>query len=424
MSFSFIHAADIHLDSPLRGLERYEGAPVEEIRNATREAFNNLIDLAIEKKAAFVIIAGDLYDGDWKDYNTGLFFIKQMVRLQKENIKVFLLRGNHDAASVITKELKLPDNCFEFSVNKPETYCLEELSVAIHGQGFPYKAVKENIVKQYPDKKEGYLNIGVLHTSATGREGHETYAPCSVDDLKEKGYDYWALGHVHQREMLHEKDPVILFPGNIQGRHIRERGEKGCSIVEVENGAIQSVSHHPLDVLRWELCEINIDGMETIDEVMDGVRDALGEMYKKSDGRLLAARLRLHGKTKLHQELVTHKEHYMNNFRSAAIEMGAGDIWIEKVIMDTSYGSVDEQAINDHAPVSFIMDYIDQMMEDDEEMEELLGHFQDIKQALPYHVVQEEEGFDFSDPSFIKNRIEDVKALILYHLTEKGAGNE
>lgn len=121
---------------------------------------------------------------------TGLFFISQMSRLQKENIKVFLIRGNHDAANLITKELKLPENVIEFSVDKPETFTIEELQVALHGQGFASRAVTENIAKAYPSKMEGYVNIGLLHTSATGREGHESYAPCSLDDLKEKGYNY------------------------------------------------------------------------------------------------------------------------------------------------------------------------------------------------------------------------------------------
>lgn len=134
MSFSFIHAADIHLDSPLAGLEQYEGAPVEKIRGATREAFKNLVDTAIERQVHFLIIAGDLYDGNWKDYNTGLFFTSQMVRLQKEGIPVFLIRGNHDAANLMTKSLKLPANVHEFPVKAPETVTLDALGVAFTGR--------------------------------------------------------------------------------------------------------------------------------------------------------------------------------------------------------------------------------------------------------------------------------------------------
>ena len=108
--FKFIHAADIHLDSPLRGLDKYEGAPVESIRGATRRAFANLVSLSISEHVDFVILAGDIYDGDWKDYNTGLFFVKELSRLEEAGIPVVLLYGNHDAQSRITKSLTLPEN--------------------------------------------------------------------------------------------------------------------------------------------------------------------------------------------------------------------------------------------------------------------------------------------------------------------------
>ena len=128
----FVHAADIHLDSPLRGLERYPDAPVEEARNATRQAFENLVELAIGEDVAFVLLAGDLYDGDWRDYNTGLFFVGQMNRLRRAGIQVHLVSGNHDAASQITKHLRLPDNVVHYDHRRPETYVRGDLGVAIH----------------------------------------------------------------------------------------------------------------------------------------------------------------------------------------------------------------------------------------------------------------------------------------------------
>ncbi len=132
----FIHAADLHLDSPLRGLDGYEGAPVEEIRGATRKALENLVDLAIAQSVDFLLIAGDIYDGDWRDYNTGLFFLAQMSRLREPGVRVFFIRGNHDASSQITRQLNLPDHVREFSTRKPETITLDDLGVAILGQGF------------------------------------------------------------------------------------------------------------------------------------------------------------------------------------------------------------------------------------------------------------------------------------------------
>jgi len=176
----FIHTADIHLDSPLKGLEAHEDAPVDEIRGATRRAFDNLIELAIEEEVDFVLIAGDLYDGDWKDYNTGLFFVDRMGKLDRAGIRVFIILGNHDAASRITKTMPLPDNVTLLSTRKPQTVLIDDLGVAIHGQSYRSRAVTENLVAQYPRKDPDYFNIGLLHTALTGRPGHEPYAPCTV----------------------------------------------------------------------------------------------------------------------------------------------------------------------------------------------------------------------------------------------------
>jgi DNA repair protein SbcD/Mre11 len=416
MSFSFIHAADIHLDSPLTGLEQYEGAPVDKIRSATRDAFENLVETAIEKQVSFIIIAGDLYDGDWKDYNTGLFFANQMVRLQKEKIKVFLIRGNHDAASLISKELKLPDNVIEFPTNQAETYVFEEIGVAIHGQGFASRSVEENLAKNYPRRKDGYLNIGILHTSATGREGHENYAPCSMDDLKEKGYDYWALGHIHLRELLHPHDPVILVPGNIQGRHIKETGDKGCTLVMVEDGAIISLSHLSLDVLRWELCEVDASNAENLDEVLEESRKVLMDQYEGASGRFLAVRFIITGITKVHQELIVKKDYLINNIRSIALEVGLGDIWVEKVKIETSRKLNIDELKEQHTPIGIILDFIKESANNEDLQMSLLAEFQDLQLSLPYEL-RNGEGFDFTDPNFIQSRLLDVEDLILYYLT-------
>jgi DNA repair protein SbcD/Mre11 len=191
-SFRFIHTGDIHLDSPLKGLAGQQGSAAERIRTATRTAFENLISLAIEDEVDFVIIAGDLYDGDWRDYQTGLFFVKQMGRLSQAKIPVFLLHGNHDAESQITRKLTLPTNVSVFSARKAETFRLEHLDVALHGQSFRQRDITDNLVPAYPPPVAGCFNIGVLHTGLGGMPGHANYAPCAIEDLTNKGYEYWA----------------------------------------------------------------------------------------------------------------------------------------------------------------------------------------------------------------------------------------
>jgi DNA repair exonuclease SbcCD nuclease subunit len=178
--FKFLHAADIHLDSPLRGLSSYESAPIETIRDACRRAFSNLIDLAIEEKVSFVLLAGDLYDGDWKDYSTGIYLSYQMGRLGQHNIPVYTVAGNHDAANRMTKALNSPANMTILSSRKVETIRIDDLAVAIHGRSFGTQHVDENLTVGFGPGEKGMFNIGLLHTSLNGREGHAVYAPCSV----------------------------------------------------------------------------------------------------------------------------------------------------------------------------------------------------------------------------------------------------
>ena len=198
----FLHAADIHLDSPMTGLSAYPGAPVEELRTATRRAFTRLVDCAIEERVDFMVIAGDLYDGTWKDFNTGLFFAAQMGRLRGAAIRAVILHGNHDAESGITRTLQLPDNVRVLDARAPETVRLDGLRVAIHGQGFRERDVRENLAANYPDPVPNWFNIGLLHTALAGHDAHAPYAPCSLDQLQAKGYQYWALGHVHEYKEL------------------------------------------------------------------------------------------------------------------------------------------------------------------------------------------------------------------------------
>ena len=409
MDFTFIHAADIHLDSPLKGLSRYDGAPVGRLRSATREAFTNLIDLAINRQVNFVIIAGDLYDGDWKDYNTGLFFASEMARLEKHEIPVFMIKGNHDAASVITKEIKLPANVHVLDVKKCESRQLDDIRVAIHGQGFSSRSVLDNLAKGYPNSVEGYFNIGILHTSAGGREGHENYAPCSIEDLKGKGYDYWALGHIHKREILCEREPVILFPGNIQSRHSKETGVKGCTLVEVEDGILKEMTHMPLDVLRWEVIETDLTGITQYEEWLMQIEPKIERAYDLAEGRMLALRFILSGKTDLHYELASDRERVLSDLRSMAFSIGNGDIWIEKIKLKTSANQSSEAA---HAnPVTGMLEWLDDLSYE-EMLQEIKEEFQSLHNALPMDLKRGDEPVIPDTEDALREKIQAAKDMI------------
>ena len=335
-SFRFIHTGDIHLDSPLKGLSGQQGAAAERIRTATRVALDNLVGEAIEEQVDFMVIAGDLYDGDWRDYQTGLFFVKQMGRLAQAGIPVFLLYGNHDAESQITRRLSLPANVNVFLTRKPETFRLQHLGVALHGQSFRQRDVTDNMVTAYPAPIAGCFNIGVLHTGLGGMPGHANYAPCAIEDLTNKGYDYWALAHVHQAAVLNER-PYVVFCGNLQGRHIRESGPKGAALVVVEDGQVEAITPLHVDCVRWIHLPVPVGSCNASADAIDLVRVAIEEAaVRDAQGRLLACRIELTGKTKMHGELLASADRLLAEARAAALGLGEDTAWIERLVIATA----------------------------------------------------------------------------------------
>lgn len=417
--FAFIHAADLHLDSPLRGLDRYDGAPADRIRGATREAFDNLVKLAITEKVSFVLLAGDLYDGDWKDYNTALYLSSRMSRLKDAGIQVVLISGNHDAASQITRSLDLPGNVTRLSTRRPETVRFENIGVAVHGQGFPNRAVLEDLSEKYPQALSGYYNIGLLHTCATGRDGHETYAPCKVERLANKGYDYWALGHVHKREVLHE-DPWIVFPGNAQGRHIRETGPKGCTLVTVEDGRTATVEHRDLHSIQWALCPVNASGMASPEEIIEATRRSIEAALAQTDGRLLAARITITGACPAHMRLSANPEKWTAAIRAVATDLGGGAVWVEKVELRTKSVIDLNEMVQSGTPMGDLLRFIQECGE----AEGLLAAVQDdlsqLKGKLPPEFFEEDDPLSLGDPARLRVVLEDVKQLLIPRLLSAG----
>lgn len=328
----FLHAADLHIDSPLRGLDRYDGAPVERLRTATRSALERLVDKGLSERVDFVLLAGDIYDRDWQDFHTGLFFREQMVRLGRAGIRVFIVQGNHDAQGVISRQLPLPTNVTVFSSRTAQTVRIDELSVAIHGRSFPERAVEEDLVPSYPAPVPGFFNIAMLHTSLGGRPLHDTYAPTDITTLCAKGYDYWALGHIHAREVVSET-PRIVFPGNLQGRHANETGPKGCELISVVAGSIEA-EFIPLDVVRWHQLEVALDGIERLEVVGDAFRETLEPLLIGATDRLHAVRVTLTGLTELHGAEANRPGTLDAAIRAAAQDVGDVEVWIEQVRLD------------------------------------------------------------------------------------------
>jgi DNA repair exonuclease SbcCD nuclease subunit len=414
----FIHAADIHLDSPLRGLARYEGAPVEQMQSATRRAFINMIDLACNEKVDFILLAGDLYDVDWKDYNTGLFFNQQMSRLREADIPVFMVLGNHDAGNTITRQLRLPDNVTEFSYRQPETKILDNLGVAVHGQSFAKKSVTDDISAAYPNALPGYFNIGLLHTALNGRQGHADYAPCTMPGLLSHGYDYWALGHVHKREVLHE-NPWVVFSGNLQGRHARETGDKGCTLVKVKNGKT-TLTHRPLDVLRWEVCQLEVSDVIQADDIVDRAREAVTQLMQKVDDKPLAIRVIIEGACPVHNELHSDSERWVNEIRAVATDAGLGNVWIEKISLQTH--PISSKTVQDDGPLEELGNFLRTLPHDGDGLQALTTEFRSLRNALPAEARENERGggIDPGNTDTIRKLLNGVEELLMARLLAHG----
>ena len=417
--FKFIHAADVHLDSPLRGLSRYESAPAESIRDACRRAFENLVDLAIEEKVSFVLLAGDLYDGDWKDYSTGIFLSQQMGRLGQYNISVFTVAGNHDAANRMTKALDSPTNMTILSSRKVETIKIDDLAVAIHGRSFGTQHIDENLAAGFTAAEKGMFNIGLLHTSLDGREGHEVYAPCSIDDLRSKGYQYWALGHIHKQEFVSD-DPWIVFPGCVQGRHIRETGAKGCVLVTVEDGTVSEAESLPLDVLRWALCSVDLTDAAEMREVLERTRKAIENERTLADGRPIAMRIRFEGATAISDELAAYPERFEQQIKALGAEISGDDFWIERVENAVGGKLNLDSTLSDNSAFGKLLKEILATPGNPDEISGLKDVIADLRQKIPSEAFSADSVLNLDENQTVERLVEEAKQMLVGRLLTVG----
>lgn len=373
-----LHAADLHIDSPLRGLAAYEGAPVTEIRGATRRAVENLVATAMARAVDLVVVAGDVFDGEWKDFNTGLFWGAQLARLHEAGIPVVLIAGNHDAVSEVGRHLRLPPSVTMLGTARPETARLDHLDLAVVGQSYATRAVSVDMAAAYPLADPALFTVGLLHTSLDGRPGHAAYAPTTLDVLRSRGYQYWGLGHIHQREVVCA-DPWIVFSGNTQGRHARELGPRGATLVTVEGREVRAVEAIPLDVVRWTECQVDLTGLTRLDDVWDAARTALEVAVADAATGLVAARVRLHGRSALHAALWRDPERVAAEIRVLAT--GRGDLWVEKVRLDTR-----REAALDGDLLAPLVERAHAAMADPGRLASYVALFADLRAKLPHEL--------------------------------------
>jgi DNA repair protein SbcD/Mre11 len=399
----FVHAADLHLDSPLCGLD--ETAPAERIRSAPRQALRNLIDFCLECQADFLLLAGDCYDGDCKDGATGTFLASELRRLG--NMPVLMIQGNHDAQSVITNYLPMPGNVRQFK-DRPQTENLESVNVAVHGASFAKRSVVENLARNYPKAVPGAFNIGLLHTSLSQSGEHETYSPCTAEQLQQHNYDYWALGHIHSRQVVRERDPAIVFPGNLQGRRARESGPKGAILVEVnDERVIERLQFHALDEIRWERIEMAVDPAASADDVLLAVAARVIPLRESAGNRLLALRAVLSGPSAAHNEFQSRPQYWRERL-AEHVKNCVDDAWLEDVNFRTAPPEAD--IVGDWGDVDFeLTESLLAFQENPALLQKLIdGPMQELADKLPRELHDGPEPLNMQDPAWLSDLLSRV----------------
>lgn len=277
----------------------------------------------------------------------------------------------------------------------------------------------KNLAAGYPAAEKGLFNVGLLHTSLDGREGHAVYAPCGLDDLRSKGYQYWALGHIHKQEIVSE-DPLVVFSGCIQGRHIRETGSKGCMLVYVEDGGITDVEKTALDVLRWIRCTVDLTDVSDLQEVLARTRKSIEDQRAAAEGRLIALRIRYEGATAISQELFAYPERFEQQIRALGAEIGGDDLWVER-IENAVTGKLDlNSVLTEDSTLATLLAEILATPDNPDEIARLKDVLELLRQKIPPDVFGADSILNLDDPQTIVRLVDEAKHMLIGRLLTVG----
>jgi len=340
--------------------------------------------------------------------------LKQLNRLQETGTSVWIIKGNHDAASKISRELPWPKHVHVFSHENPETRYLESLAVAIHGWSYPRRDIYENIARRFPDAHRDYFNIGLLHTALTGRRDHEPYAPCKLADLSVKGYEYWALSHVHTRDVMETETGKVVFPGNLQGRHIREQGPKGAYLITVTSPNDIQLEFHPLHTVEWTQTTIDITGRKTPEDIASAATSVLISEKEKSLAPILVARVIFTGQSELKFNL--DQDHlFLEKTIRTFLEPDMNDVYIEKILFDITSPLDASRLLRSAGPVADLFRNIRERMTGDADLRDLLDQLNPLYQKLPIDFHRSADTIRLQDRESIRAFLSEIESLLLSH---------
>ncbi|MHB9149412.1 MAG: metallophosphoesterase family protein [Thermoleophilia bacterium] len=308
MGFCFVHAADLHLDTPYEGVGTASPAVAEALREASLGAFDEVVQLTLEREAAFLLIAGDIYDGAERGVRAQLRFLSGLRRLSAADVPVFIVHGNHDPLGGWPGVREWPPGVHVFGASEAEVVSVErDGSVVAHVHGISYgqRDVSEDLSARLRPTAARGLNIALLHCNVGGDPTHAPYSPCSLDGLVAAGFDYWALGHIHLHQVLHEGTPWVVYAGGTQGRSLKpsERGEKGVCVVHVEGGAVRRVEPVPVDRVRFATVEVDVGDLDDLGVLRTRLQAEAEALRASAGTRGVVVRALLRGRGPVHGDL-------------------------------------------------------------------------------------------------------------------------
>jgi exonuclease SbcD len=320
----FVHAADLHLDSPFKGLSDVQPEIAAKLRDATFDAYENIIDLCISEKVDALLVAGDVFDGADRSLRAQLKFMDGLRRLDEADIRSFICHGNHDPLNGWEAKLPFPPGAVRFNadVEKVPVFPDDPDRAVVYGVSYPVRDVTDNLVLQFRAAGHERASIGLVHANVGSNTNHPNYAPCTLEDLERTKYDYWALGHVHTRDVMRDQNPAVVYPGNPQGRHPNETGARGVYLVDITDSREVNLEFRAVDTVRWESLEVGIADIENEQELVEAVDQAVIEARDAADGRDLVIRLTLTGRGPMHSSLV--REGFAEDIKTQLNETWAG----------------------------------------------------------------------------------------------------
>jgi exonuclease SbcD len=349
-SFRFVHAADLHLDTPFAGVAQPAPHVAAALRDASLAAWDALVELTLAERAAFLLLAGDIYDGADRGVRAQLRFLKGLRRLSDAGIRVFIVHGNHDPLDRRSAVVDYPANAKLFPAGEvesvPVTIDGEQIAI-VHGISYDRSDTKENLALHFHRAPGDGLQVGLLHANVGANTEHGAYAPCTLGDLQAAGLDYWALGHVHKREVLRAGDPWVVYPGDTQGRSPKpsESNAKGALVVDVTDTHVTDLRFVPLDAVRFVACQVDIADARDLPQLQARLIEALVALRDEHAGRDLLVRATLGGRGSLAADL--HRQGTIADMLVEARDEFAAYkpfLWVESIV-DRSRSVVDLDAL-------------------------------------------------------------------------------